>query len=674
MPAQACANGLELAPIPPELQNLSDLEHKLIALRIPFMVIFCMLSYGSQYKARGGCTNVPTTLKQIVNLLPRMSSEVQYHPMKLKKKMIYKSHFMYSFIQKNVVIAAIKWLKENNELYADVEINENWVDEWVNSDLSTFVDGHDKHIDIDKGDSNSAENNNPYTGDTTMENTSTMIIKGGRDKCKNRNGNRDKGHDKDSVEENEFTEDCIAAEKALLTTGQPNANMLQFEQLENEIYTCAPGEDNIPQYILLDDEFEVLAYPDMFPYGKGGYKRSGERTTKLSLRKYYQQHLLNVDGHFANNIEYLFCAQYATEIKQIKDSTQIALHLKRGKTLGGKTITAGMLKNTNTVSKLVHTEQAYKFLRQVRGSPAYWQHELYELLAMLRCLGIPTWFMTLSAADLHWVEMLETIAIHKRLPISGKDIKNMSIKERSEKLKANPIQAVGLFQYRVESFFTHYITGSSNPVGRVMEYAIKIEFQECGSPHAHCLLWVEGAPKIDVDDDRVICGFIDKYVSGMVPWDSESTRNIRELVTKFETHSHSSYCRQNHSCRFGFPKAPAVETVICREPDDSSNSEKVLQNSCDILAKVHEAIERITEEKPMPLAAILEEVEVTADEYMSAVKVTKRGCSVVLKRNPSDAYTNGCNHEILRLWGTNVDFQFVLDEYSTIIICMCAHI
>ena len=119
----------------------------------------------------------------------------------------------------------------------------------------------------------------------------------------------------------------------------------------------------------------------------------------------------------------------------------------------------------------------------------------------------------------------------------------MSIKECSEKLKSNPIQAVGLFQYRVESFFTHYITGSSDPVRQVIEYAIKIEFQECGSPHAHCLLWVEDAPKIDVDDDNVICNFIDKYVSGMVPCDGEGTRHIRELVRKFETHSHSSYCR-----------------------------------------------------------------------------------------------------------------------------------
>ena len=65
----------------------------------------------------------------------------------------------------------------------------------------------------------------------------------------------------------------------------------------------------------------------------------------------------------------------------------------------------------------------------------------------------------------------------------------MSIKEHSEKLKANPIEAVGLFQYRVESFFTHYITGNSNPVGQVMEYAIKIEFQERGSPHTPCYGW-----------------------------------------------------------------------------------------------------------------------------------------------------------------------------------------
>ena len=77
-----------------------------------------------------------------------------------------------------------------------------------------------------------------------------------------------------------------------------------------------------------------------------------------------------------------------------------------------------MLRDSNVVKRLVKTEQAYKFLKNIRGSPAYWQNELYEVLAMLRTLGIPTWFMTLSAADLHWMEMLESVSIHNKKNLS----------------------------------------------------------------------------------------------------------------------------------------------------------------------------------------------------------------------------------------------------------------
>ena len=83
--------------------------------------------------------------------------------------MVYKSHFMYSFIQKDVVIGVIKWLKENNDLYVDVEINENWADEWVNSDLSCFVDGNDRDSNTDNNKSNSGENHNPCAGNTQNE-------------------------------------------------------------------------------------------------------------------------------------------------------------------------------------------------------------------------------------------------------------------------------------------------------------------------------------------------------------------------------------------------------------------------------------------------------------------------------------------------------------------------
>ena len=41
--------------------------------------------------------------------------------------------------------------------------------------------------------------------------------------------------------------------------------------------------------------------------------------------------------------------------------------------------------------------------------------------------------------------------------------------------------------------------------------------------------------------------------------------------------------------------------------------------------------------------------------------------------NPCDIFTNGCNHQLLSLWGANIDFQFVLDEYS-IIMYVCDYI
>ena len=87
------------------------------------------------------------------------------------------------------------------------------------------------------------------------------------------------------------------------------------------------------------------------------------------------------------------------------------MRLSQCRTQDGDRITAGNLWNPQKIQQLVRNHQAYKFLRNIRGSPPYWQHELYDVLAMLRSLGIPTWFLTLSAADLHWPEMIQAVAI-----------------------------------------------------------------------------------------------------------------------------------------------------------------------------------------------------------------------------------------------------------------------
>ena len=110
------------------------------------------------------------------------------------------------------------------------------------------------------------------------------------------------------------------------TTGDPLPSVVQFENLEDQIYQCAPRENNIPKYILLDNNFKILAFPDLFPHGSGGYN-SANRKVKLPIGKYFQQCLLNVDSRFAQNIEYLFCAQYIADIKQIESDATLAIML-----------------------------------------------------------------------------------------------------------------------------------------------------------------------------------------------------------------------------------------------------------------------------------------------------------------------------------------------------------
>ena len=115
-----------------------------------------------------------------------------------------------------------------------------------------------------------------------------------------------------------------------------------------------------------------------FPYGYGGY-HSRKSECRLPIRKYFQQRLLNVDGRFAKNMEYIFCVQYISDIQQIQSDANLAIRLSRGHTLNGKMVTAGVLCDPNALQQLIRTEQAYKFLKNICGSPAYWQSELYDV-------------------------------------------------------------------------------------------------------------------------------------------------------------------------------------------------------------------------------------------------------------------------------------------------------
>ena len=85
-------------------------------------------------------SNVSATLDQIIDILPHMPSYLQLHPVKLKCKLEYKSHYMYDMIHRDHVISAITWLKEHNSHYREIKLNEHWYSDIALIEFSVQLD------------------------------------------------------------------------------------------------------------------------------------------------------------------------------------------------------------------------------------------------------------------------------------------------------------------------------------------------------------------------------------------------------------------------------------------------------------------------------------------------------------------------------------------------------
>ena len=458
------------------------------------------------------------------------------------------------------------------------------------------------------------------------------------------------------------SEDKAALEKSAEFCGLPYESGLFNKDPDwcNKIFSCAPGEKQKPIPLLSDPHFEELSNPEKFPDGQNGLL--SEREKPIQTRRYFNQRLLDVDGRFAKSTDYLLSAQYATESQQIHGNiNHYVLRRAKARCADGKKITAKDVKDTNNLHLLVRSDQAYKLFKNVRGSPAYWQSLFYDILAMMSQLGTPTWFFTLSAADMMWPDMIQTIARQSGVSLTDDDVKNLSYEERCTWLRLNPVTAVRHFHYRLETFVKHVVMSNAKPLGEVVDYAIRIEFQARGSPHAHTLLWVKNAPQINVQTDDEVCRFVQDHISCEIPEDDKE----KELILKIQKHSHSSYCRKKGSCRFKYPKPPSERVIIAKEPETDDFIELTL-NAKNVMTKMFKAITETENLDTYSTQELIAAIDVSVEDYYKALSTALRGRKIILPRKPCENCINPYNRTCLLAWQANMDIQFVEDPHACI--------
>ena len=58
----------------------------------------------------------------------------------------------------------------------------------------------------------------------------------------------------------------------------------------------------------------------------------------------------------------------------------------------------------DTLSQYLENDQAYAFMNSIKGTPIYWKKFKTVELAMLKQVGVPTFFLTSSSAGPRWNE------------------------------------------------------------------------------------------------------------------------------------------------------------------------------------------------------------------------------------------------------------------------------
>ncbi|KAK0151948.1 ATP-dependent DNA helicase PIF1 [Merluccius polli] len=676
MPSTAVANNLELAPIPPELAILNVLERQLIAKILPFAKIIA-LPKGQQRAVHGAVVCVPSEMETVVNSLPRPNAEAQLLQVKLKRRIKYKGHQHFYTVNMKNVLAGLAKLKQLHSEYKDVSIDdsatyESLQDDEEDSQHNTAVAAQPEQHSTPEQQSDTEKN---MEADIDLEELFNSQNEPDQSNVAAQTEQSDKEADKEKEE--------LRPGLALDTCMQPPDIAQEILSYGDGIFSIAPAQGNKPVGFFTIPKLEAMAFPVQFPTGQNTLDEV--RKVQLSPSMYFNARLFAADTRFASDQSYLFFAQFVTETHLATSSMSIQMRKGKSKSKDGRRVNNWMLQDKVELERLIMDKDATRFMQPLRGTPAYWEKTLRDVHAMVRQIGKPTFFLTFSAAEMRWPEIVEVIKAQQ-----GElgDFSELDWNAKCDILRSNPITVMRMFEKRVDALMTSLILSPAKPIGEVEDYFYRVEFQARGSPHIHMLVWIKDAPEFEDDPDSVVVKFIDEYISCKMP-DPERDPELHKIVSEVQMHSrkHSKSCKKgNVSCRFGFPKLPMEKTIITRPPTVDSNSDENPDPAAQLKAQKRQLLkmQREAKSKLQPLRELLmqpdasfssfsdmlRQCNMTEQEYLIHVTNLTSHYVVMLKRDPNDCWINGYNPDLLRAWNANMDIQYVVDDFSCIMYMM----
>lgn len=375
LPRMAVDNGFQFHEIPRSVRDLTPLEERLVSPILSFMQIRPLMphSLNPQLGLKGSVVNVPVEVPEMINSLPRTFDNMGTVQVKLKRHVDHRSDYMFETVRPWKLREVMEYFQEQ-ELYKKfgIKLNEEFICTLEQLQKDGVVDFVINQNDLIVP--NNPEPSEKANDDTSEQNQNAIVERSKHDIAEFFNNN-----------ENDIDEVLLIDQN--------------LETAENAITVIAPGQGKRPLPWLIYPNLDELCFPKTF-LGQSFNTNNESYTcrTKSELRRAGRRSCVPT--------RVLFMAKQKIE-RECFSCTYTCM--RRTKSKDGRAFCAKDLLNKDFMNDAVKHNDGYHFLKNVRGTPAYWESVKKVNLAMIRQIGAPTFFITISPGERIRLELLQVL-------------------------------------------------------------------------------------------------------------------------------------------------------------------------------------------------------------------------------------------------------------------------
>ena len=415
--------------------------------------------------------------------------------------------------------------------------------------------------------------------------------------------NNDKTDDQPKSFLEQVSKDDIENEYSHLVMVGVNADVQQA----NDFFKVLKIESElVPSHT---ENVDCLAFPEIFPYGKGGHDEKRPVVCKGAF--YEKSHVLTSNNFARRQTQYLFYLGQQRELREIKQGIFQILNT------GLSNITKAELYNKAKSDDVELMKRTTTLLGKLPSRAEFWWRVRQELREMTFVYGPPTFWVTMSPGDYDDSNLLAY------LREMNSDIPDVMKLRPSQLICKDPVLACSYLQAKHQATYD-LILSDRQPLGYVDHHFRATEYQGRLLPHFHCFFWIRDSVVIGVNSSEEVLAFINKYITCKLPSASED-KKLNHLVKRFNLHRCNSYCMRRRKackprCKFSFPR--------------------------EVRSK-----------------AILYDV---ATSIASRQSGSYKHRLYELERTPAEVRVNDYNPVLLQVWEGNIDVQFIAEDSETL--------